>query len=163
MRLGPTDSETRVNADDHVALRLWLRLLTCSNLIEKQLRTRLRVEFESTLPRFDLLSQLEREPDGLTMGALSQRMMVSGGNVTGLVTQLQNAGLVIRIPHPDSGRTFIAKLTPKGRRQFNVMATAHEAWVMEMFGDLSQKDIADLMDSLSQLKRSVAAHTTWEA
>ena len=79
-----SDSETRARQDDHIALRLWLRLLTCTNLIETQLRSKLRTDFDTTLPRFDLLAQLDREPQGLTMGVLSRRMMVSGGNVTGL-------------------------------------------------------------------------------
>jgi len=152
------DSETRANSDDHVALRLWLRLLTCSNLIENNLRTRLRTDFESTLPRFDLLAQLEREPNGLTMGALSDRLMVSGGNVTGLVNQLTKSGLVSRVKHPDSGRTFIVKLTPRGRKNFGTMAKAHETWIKEMFEDVSSKEIQVLMRSLSALKQSVAEH-----
>ena len=152
------DSETRANPDDHIALRLWLRLLTCSNLIEGHLRSQLRIEFASTLPRFDLLSQLDREPKGLTMGELSQRMMVSGGNVTGLVTQLRDAGLVTKVAHPDSGRTFIVKLTPQGRRHFAAMARAHERWVMDMFDDVSVRDVQQLMRLLSKLKQSVSRH-----
>jgi len=152
------DSETRANPDDHVALRLWLRLLTCSNLIEANLRTRLRTDYDATLPRFDLLAQLEREPDGLTMGALTERLMVSGGNVTGLVTQLTKSGLVSRVKHPDSGRTFIVKLTPKGRKNFATMARAHETWVKEMFEGVSDKEVKVLMRSLSALKQSVAEH-----
>ena len=150
------DSETRATPDDHIALRLWLRLLTCSNLIEKKLRTKLRTEFASTLPRFDLLAQLEREPDGLSMGDLSKRLMVSGGNVTGLVSQLVDAGWVSRNALPDSGRTFITRLTPKGKRAFNKMAREHEIWVKDMFGDVSNADLDTLMHQLSVLKASVA-------
>ena len=151
---GASDSETRANKDDHIALRLWLRLLTCSNLIEGQLRSKLRTEFDSTLPRFDLLAQLEREPDGLTMGMLSERMMVSGGNVTGLVTQLQNDGYVTKSAHPDSGRTFVVALTKQGRASFRTMAAAHEGWVQDLFADLSDRQMEQLMKMLANLKAS---------
>ena len=160
MPTAATDSETRASHDDHIALRAWLRLLTCSNLIEQDLRTRLRTRFESTLPRFDLLAQLERERDGLTMGELSKRLMVSGGNVTGLVTQLVNEGHVVREPHPQSRRTFVVTLTPRGRRSFSRMAREHETWVQDLFGDLSRRDVQALLTLLGKLKSSVRSHET---
>ncbi len=156
--LTPVDAETRATPDDHIALRLWLRVLTCSNLIEGKVRGRLRSEFESTLPRFDLLAQLDREPDGLTMGELSKRMMVTGGNVTGLVSQLEQVGWVSRKAHPESGRTFITRLTPEGSSAFKNMAAAHEEWVKAMFEQVSNDDIDKLMDLLGALKVSVANH-----
>ncbi len=149
-----SDSETRARQDDHIALRLWLRLLTCTNLIETQLRSKLRTDFDTTLPRFDLLAQLDREPEGLTMGVLSRRMMVSGGNVTGLVNQLLKDGYVAKTAHPDSGRTFIVTLTKAGRRTFKTMAEEHETWVQTMFADLSEKQMQQLMKSLAGLKKS---------
>ena len=149
-----SDSETRVHQDDHIALRLWLRLLTCTNLIETQLRSRLRTEFDTTLPRFDLLAQLDREPDGLTMGMLSKRMMVSGGNVTGLVNQLLKDGYITKTAHPDSGRTFVVSLTKSGRAVFKAMAEEHEAWVQGMFAQLSEEQMQQLMTSLAGLKKS---------
>lgn len=157
------DSETRATKDDHIALRLWLRLFTCSNLVEGHLRSQLRIDFESTLPRFDLLSQLEREPEGLTMGVLSDRMMVSGGNVTALVNQLTKSGLVSRVAHPNSGRTFIVKLTAKGKKHFDTMAKSHESWVIDMFDGLSGAEIKTLMKGLAKLKQSVAQHRTNDA
>jgi len=94
------DLETRVTDEDHQALKLWLRLLACTNLVETDVRGRLRTEFGITLPRFDLMAQLERNPDGLKMNELSQRLMVSGGNVTGLTDQLEKEGLVVRMDDP---------------------------------------------------------------
>ena len=82
-------------------------------------RSRLRQEFDTTLPRFDLLAQLERTPDGLTMRELSQRLMVTGGNVTGITDQLEAEGLVVREAHPSDRRSFTVKLTASGRRQFD--------------------------------------------
>jgi DNA-binding MarR family transcriptional regulator len=89
--------DTRLTEDHHDSLRLWLRLLTCTSLIENQVRKSLATQFKTTLPRFDLMAQLERTPDGLQMGELSRRMLVTGGNVTGIVDQLERAGLIARI------------------------------------------------------------------
>ena len=149
------DSESRLNDDDHLALKLWLRVLTCTNLIESQLRGRLRESFKSTLPRFDLLSQLERNPKGLTMGELSSLMMVSGGNVTGLVTQLVKEELVSRTPLESDRRTFLVKLTARGKRHFSKMAKAHESWIVEMFSSMNHDQQEVLMESLGMLKNSV--------
>ena len=105
------DSESRIQDDDHLALKLWLRLLTCTNMVEGALRQNLRQSFDSTLPRFDLLAQLDRHPEKLTMGELSRLMMVSGGNVTGLVRQLEEEGLVNRVPLKTDRRTYLVGLT----------------------------------------------------
>jgi DNA-binding MarR family transcriptional regulator len=151
------DHETRLHEDDHHSLKLWLRLLTCSSLIETELRGALRETFNTTLPRFDFLAQLERVPDGLTMGALSQRMMVSGGNVSGIATQLVKEGLVDRSPVPDNRRTFIVKLTPKGKRTFRKMAEEHEGWVIGMLGHLESDEVDQLMTLLARVKQGAIA------
>lgn len=140
-------------------LRLWLRLLSCTNLIESAVRTRLRETFEVTLPQFDLLAALEREPDGLTMGALSRRLMVSNGNVTGITERLVAEGLVAREPSPSDRRAFLVKLTPAGRRAFLAMAMVHEGWIADFFDDLPGDDIEALMGLLGKVKRAVHAKT----
>ncbi|EED36307.1 MarR-family transcriptional regulator [Luminiphilus syltensis NOR5-1B] len=155
--LATLDHESRIAADDHQSIRLWLRLLTCTNLIEKRLRSRLREEFDTTLPRFDFLAQLERASDGLTMGELSARMMVSGGSVSGLATQLESEGLISREPVPENRRTFCVRLTRQGKRRFSEMATQHELWVMEMLGCLNASEVDDLMASLKRLKSCITA------
>jgi len=149
------DHETRLQEDDHHSVKLWLRLLTCSSMIETALRTALRESFDTTLPRFDLLAQLERSPDGLTMGQLSQRMMVSGGNVSGIASQLVKEGLIDRNPVPDNRRTFIVKLTPKGRRFFRKMAEQHEQWVISMLGQLESDEVEQLMGLLQRVKQGL--------
>jgi DNA-binding MarR family transcriptional regulator len=147
------DLETSVSESDHHSLRLWLRLLTCTSLIEARLRTRLREEFATTLPRFDLLAQLERAPEGLTMGELSRRMMVSGGNATGIVTQLVSEGLVDRAALPHNRRTFIVRLTEQGRAFFTRMAREHETWVIDLLGHLEAREVDDLMVLLARVKQ----------
>ncbi|MFV0276466.1 MAG: MarR family winged helix-turn-helix transcriptional regulator [Parahaliea sp.] len=147
------DHETRLHEDDHHSIKLWLRLLTCSSLIESRLRTALRETFDITLPRFDFLAQLERVPDGLTMGELSRRMMVSGGNISGIATQLVNEGLVERNPLPDNRRTVKVKLTPKGASVFARMAEEHEQWVIGLLGHLDSKEVEQLMGLLGRVKR----------
>lgn len=150
-----TDHETRLVESDHHSLKLWLRLLTCSSLIEKKLRDELRLSFDMTLPRFDFLAQLERAPDGLTMGELSKRMMVSGGNISGIATQLADQGLIERCQVPNNRRTFIVTLTQKGRDEFETIAKAHERWVIEMLGQLAQDDVSQLMNLLLKVKNTV--------
>ncbi|HEV8315285.1 MarR family winged helix-turn-helix transcriptional regulator [Piscinibacter sp.] len=151
-----TDVESRVSNDHHQALKLWLRLLACTTRVEGVVRNRLRREFATTLPRFDLLAQLEREPDGLTMGELSQRLMVTGGNVTGVTDQLEAEGLVTRAPHPSDRRAFSVQLTPAGRRQFRRMASVHEQWVIELFAGWDADEKNQVYALLAGLKRHLA-------
>ncbi len=151
-----SDHETRATAEDRSALRLWLRLLTCTNLIEGHIRTHLRSDFDITLPRFDLMAQLERHPEGLKMGELSKRMMVTGGNVTGITDQLVDEGLVVREDNLKDRRAYIIKLTPAGRKVFKQMAEAHEKWILELFSGLSEKDVGTLYKLLAQLKQHVS-------
>jgi len=149
---GQPDAETRAQAGDHMALRLWLRLLACTNLIEAPLRTRLREQFSGSLPRFDLMAQLDREPGGMKMRDLSQRLMVTGGNVTGLTDRLVAEGLVRRREDPTDRRATTVALTAEGRRQFRAMARAHESWVAEIFAGLTAAQQAQLFELLGSLK-----------
>lgn len=142
--------------DSKAALRLWLRLLACSNLISGELRTRLRSHFDATLPRFDLLAQLDRAPDGLSMGELSRRLMVSNGNVTGVTDRLLTEGWVTRVAAEHDRRSQIVRLTPRGRDAFAEMAAEHEAWVSECFSGLSTEEMNDLTRLLGRLRESVA-------
>ena len=152
----PVDLESRTTRDDHLSLRLWLRLLACTNLVGARTRSRLRSEFATTMPRFDLLAQLERSPEGLRMSDLSQRLMVTGGNVTRIVDQLVDDGWVLRTASPDDRRSYTVRLTPKGRRAFTAMALRHEEWIVEMFGALSGKERAHLYALLAKLKAHAA-------
>ena len=151
----PIDRESQASRDDHEALRLWLRLLTCTSLMEASVRAELRRDFDCTLPRFDLMAQLERHPEGLRMGELSKRLMVTGGNVTGITDQLVREGLVTRAAPPDDRRAFVVRLTPAGRRQFLRMAESHEAWVVKLVAGLAAPERRQLFELLAKLKRSV--------
>jgi len=146
------DMEARAHSEHPEALRLWLRLLTCTQIVEKQVRSRLRDRFETTLPRFDLMAQLERAPEGLKMNELSRRMMVTGGNVTGITDQLVAEGLVERIDVEGDRRAYRVRLTARGRKLFNDMARQHEGWIVEAFSGLSDKDIATLHRLLGKVK-----------
>ncbi len=146
------DIEARAHSEHPEALRLWLRLLTCTQLVEKQVRSMLRERFDTTLPRFDLMAQLERAPAGLKMNELSRRMMVTGGNVTGITDQLVAEGLVERIDVAGDRRAYRVRLTAKGRKQFHEMARQHEDWIVEAFSGLSEKDIATLHRLLGKVK-----------
>ena len=152
-----SDGETRVREDHHDSLRLWLRLLSCSTLIENHIRQRLQGEFATTLPRFDLMAQLERCPEGLKMGELSKRMMVTGGNVTGITDLLEKEGLVVRVIDSRDRRAFRVKLTPGGQRLFKKMAAEHERWIVELLNGLPSRGKQQLADLLHDLK----IHVGW--
>ena len=153
----PLDAETKVAerpADHEAELRLWLRLLTCTTLIEGEVRRRLREAFDVTLPRFDLMAQLDKAPNGMTLGELSQRMMVSNGNVTGLAERLVEQGLLDRRASPTDRRAQLVSLTAEGRRVFRGMARTHEDWIAGIFAGLSGDDIETLMHLLAKTKGS---------
>jgi DNA-binding MarR family transcriptional regulator len=147
------DLEMSTGVDSHMGLRLWLRLLTTTNLVQTELRKRLRNEFNTTLPRFDLMAQLERHPEGLKMSELSRRLMVTGGNVTGLTDQLEKEELVVRDADPADRRAYTVRLTPNGRILFDRMARAHEQWVVELLGGLPLADKARMHQKLGRLKQ----------
>jgi DNA-binding MarR family transcriptional regulator len=149
------DPETRLAAGDHEALRLWLRLFTVSTMVERTIGAHLKREFGSSLPRFDLLAQLERAPDGLRMAALSERLLVTGGNVTFLVNSLEAEGLVARRRAPEDGRSWIVALTPEGRRAFDRMARAHERWIDRLFRTLAPRERTQLHALLGTLKSGI--------
>ena len=144
--------EARSVSDDHLSLRLWLRLLACSTDIETEIRKRLRTQFGITLARFDYLAQLHRHPDGLRMSALSRYLMVTGGNVTGLTDELEKDGMVQRDAEPGDRRSVRVALTPKGRKVFERMASEHEGWVVELFGGVAEADRHQLYDLLGRLR-----------
>ena len=144
------DHEFRAHADQHASLRLWLRLLSCTKRVEDKIRQKLRESFDITLPRFDLMAQLERHPDGLTMGELSRRMMVTGGNITTIVDQLEKEKLVVREVGVNDRRSFTVKLTQAGRDAFADMAIAHESWVADLFEGLSVSQQSELYTLLGR-------------
>lgn len=154
------ESKARERRHDHKAeLRLWLRLLALGNLVEGEIRRRLRARFDVTLPRFDLMTQLERAEEGMILSEISKRMMVTNGNLTGLVEALVVSGHVERRRSPKDGRSQVIRLTPLGRRDFARMAAEHADWIAAFFADLDPCDIDALMPLLDKTKRSVLRAT----
>lgn len=152
------DRETKASerpGDHKDELRLWLRMLTCSTLIETEIRNRLREEFKTTLPRFDLMAQLDKSVVGMTVGEVSQRLMVSNGNVTAVVAGLVTDGLVDKRSAPQDRRVQILTLTAQGRKVFRTMAECHEDWIAELFAGLDQPAIAQLFRLLGDTKTSL--------
>lgn len=148
--------------DGKRSLRLWLRLLTCATRIEQTVSQRLRDEFGSTLPRFDMLSALDRAGEaGLTMGEAAGMLMVSNGNVTGLAQRLKADGLIEAMAGTDR-RVQRVRLTPLGQTSFTVMAAAHEHWIEALFADLTASEADELTGLLERTKRSLHATTLEE-
>ncbi len=153
MILPVADPETRLHGEDHEALRLWLRLFTCTTMVERVVDGSLKREFRSSLPRFDLLAQLYRHPDGLRMGELSERILTTNGNVTWLVAALEEEGLVRRRVAPDDRRAVVVRLTAAGRRHFSAMARAHEALIIRLFAGLTATERRSMHTLLGTVKQ----------
>jgi DNA-binding MarR family transcriptional regulator len=149
--------EAGISPDDHQAIRLWLRLLACSTQIEQSIRTLLRSQFGTTLPRFDYLAQLSRHPQGLRMSALSSHLMVTGANVTGLTDQLVGEGWVERLNDPSDRRALIVRITPAGQAWFDRMAVEHEKWLLQLLGGLNSREMAQLYELLGRLRKGIPA------
>ena len=150
------DRESALASDTKLELKVWLRLLTCTTLIERDVRQNLRERFDTTIARFDLLSQLDRAPKGLTMGELSSRLMVTNGNVTGLTDALVREGLVSRAPEPGDRRSLRIRLTAAGKQFFDAMTPVHERWIDRLMAGLTRAEMAHLLELLGKLKQSLA-------
>lgn len=135
------------------ALRAWLRILTIAQMIQKEIRARFRREFQTTLPRFDVLAALARVPEGQTMGEISRWLLVSNGNITGIIARLAEDELVTRSRSPDDRRVHLVRLSRKGEAEFRRQSRAHEQWIHELLGDFEPDDAA----ALERLTRSVKA------
>lgn len=145
------------NSGSKNRLRLWLRLLKTTNLIEDELRRRLRNEFDSTLPRFDVMSALDRNPDGLKMSEISRLLQVSNGNVTGIVDRLVEDGFAERRNVPNDRRASRVHLTDKGRLEFLSYAGAHEQWVDELLGRMDDQEVTTLFTLLDKVLKEDTA------
>jgi DNA-binding MarR family transcriptional regulator len=149
--------EARAGHDDHLSLRLWLRLLACSTQVENEVRQRLRERFGMSLARFDYLAQLHRHAEGLRMSTLSRYLMVTGGNVTALTDELEREGLVQRDSDPEDRRSWRLRMTAAGRKAFERIAREHERWVIELFSGLDAPQKQALYEGLGCLRVRMAA------
>ncbi len=153
---GSSSAELKTEAQPtKEALRVWLRALTLTNMVEQRVRTRLREEYEVTLPRFDVMAALYNLPEGVSMGDISRWLMVSNGNVTGIAERLEREGLVHRHPRPEDRRSQLVRLTDTGRTAFEAMAGDHEEWIATMLWGLSEEDVEQLYYLLGKAKQSV--------
>ena len=146
----------RVAADDKARLRLWVRLLRLSRSVESELRERLKTNFDTTLPRFDVMAALWRAPGGMMMSELSRFLLVSNGNVTGIVDRLVADDLVIRAAREGDRRASVVQLTAAGREAFAAMADAHAEWIDELLGGIAPADAETVADTLAMFR------STWE-
>ena len=149
------DIETRINDSSSEDLRLVLRQAAFNNLIQNELRNRLRLQFDMTSPRYDLLAQLSTEAQGLKMGELSERLMVSNGNITAISLQLEKAGLISRTTNRQDRRSTFIKMTAKGKKIFAKMEAAYNQWVEELLSELSKQSKERLYSSLDDGKQAV--------
>jgi DNA-binding MarR family transcriptional regulator len=138
--------------DRKARLRLWIRLLRASRFIEGVTRERFKGEFNATLPRFDVMAALYRKPDGMLMSEIARFLIVSNGNVTGIVDRLVSEGYVARSQRNGDRRTSFITLTRRGRTAFAAMAAAHETWIDELLGGVSARDAEQLSVKLKSFR-----------
>jgi DNA-binding MarR family transcriptional regulator len=136
-------------------LRLWIRLLRATRAIEAELRERLRVQFSMTLPQFDVMAALAREEDGMTMTNLSRALMVSNGNVTGIIDRLAAENYVVRQAPAEDRRSFIVRLTAKGAARFDTVAAGHEEWVNKLLSDFGAEQMESLISHFDGLAERI--------
>ncbi|MGI3171071.1 MarR family winged helix-turn-helix transcriptional regulator [Pseudooceanicola sp. C21-150M6] len=134
-------------------LRLWLQMLKAVRHVEGVLRERLRSGYDTTLPRFDVLAALHARPVGMKMSELSQHLIVSNGNVTGVVDRLVADGLAERHSLASDRRAIVVQITDKGRALMDDMAAAHLTWINEMFGAISEADAARGMSIMLDIRQ----------
>ncbi|WP_337188162.1 MarR family transcriptional regulator [Phenylobacterium sp.] len=139
------------------ALRLWLRLLTSTRFVEKRIQALMRDQ-DTTLPRFDALAALSRNPEGVTMGELSRRLLVSNGNVTGIITRLEEEGLVAREPLETDRRTYVTRITPTGEADLQRVLPLHEDLIDSMFSDMTSAEMEVLITLLDKVRASLKRH-----
>ncbi len=151
------DLETRINDSSSEDLKLVLRLTAFNNLIQNELRNRLRLQFDMTAPRYDLLAQLSTDSQGLKMGELSERLMVSNGNITAISLQLEKAGLISRTTNRQDRRSTFIKMTTKGKKTFAKMEIAYNQWISELLNKLPEQSKANLYKSLNDGKEAVSS------
>lgn len=157
MRKKKTESDLPVHSSSApLDLRLWVRLLGCAKIIEKRLRRNFQEQFDTTLPRFDVMASLYRVPEGQNMGSLSKSLLVSNGNVTSIVRQLQEQGMLIACPDPADNRSSILSLTPQGKAHFKKLADAHHGWVRDALREFPLDQQEHLLVLLTDLKSSLS-------
>ena len=163
MRTAATDDHDRYQPHTKQSLRLWLRLLDTATFVEKNVRSYLKTNCDSTLPRFDVLAALDRAGEPLTMSELSQRLLVSNGNVTGVIARLVDDGFVVRETDLADRRTQRVSLSSRGRRHFSSMANAHEALIDRVFADVTDVEMERLLKLLTKLNKSIHQRLTEES
>jgi DNA-binding MarR family transcriptional regulator len=150
------DRESAAHSDNRLQLRVWFRLLTVFKMIEGKLRTRLRTKFDVSIPHFDVLAILDARKEPMTMGELSAGLMVTTGNVTGIVDTMIEEGLVTRSPNPADRRSHLIQITPVGHKMFSSIAPALAKWFEEAMSSMSKAEIVLLLELLGKFKKSAS-------
>jgi len=140
------------DADSKARLRLWIRLLRATRMVEARTRERLKTQYNVTLPRFDVMAALYRKPDGMLMSEISRFLLVSNGNVTGIVDRLASDGFVVRSQRDGDRRTSFVRLTAKGRAAFADMSAAHESWIDTLLGGVTAREAEQLSTKLKSFR-----------
>ena len=152
-------STARGDTDSKARLRLWIRLLRATRIVEAQTRELFKERFNVTVPRFDVLAALYRKPEGMLMSEISRFLLVSNGNVTGIVDRLVSDGFVVRSQRNGDRRTSFVRLTTAGRAAFAEMSAAHEGWIDRLFGAVSEREAEQISAKLRSFRSDWESET----
>jgi len=149
------ESSTSSKTRSKQTLRLWLRLFSCQSMIEDRIRTLLRNQHGITLPQFDVLAELENVDRSLTMTELSKLLVVSNGNITGVIDRLERDQFLTRIRSEKDRRVQHIRLTSQGKARFLKIAAEHEQWVAQLLSDINPKEVDQMIELLKNTKESI--------
>ena len=139
--------------------RTWLSLVRCFSSIERVLMQHFADEYNSSLPRYDVLTALALSPGGLTMGELASMLMVTKGNITGVVRRLKTDGLVRKVTSKVDRRVQSVTISAKGKRLWDKMHADYDRIISEILSGQSNKDLRALARFLEQTRVAVLKQT----
>jgi DNA-binding MarR family transcriptional regulator len=133
------------------AVGLWVRLAKCYALVLREVRDA-PGNSALTLAQFDVLAQLLRHPEGMTPGDLSEALLVTAGNITGLVDRLEAQDLVTKRTAKDDARVRIVRLTARGKRLAVREVARHERLLSRVFSDLRVDEQLEISETLDRMR-----------
>lgn len=146
-----SSAEANLSRRQKAETRFWLQILNVHHLIYNDLNARLINESGLSIAKFDVLAQLYRFPEGISMGALSKKLKVTNGNVSGLVTRLEADGYVRRSVEPNDRRSFRASITPVGKAVFEKAMAKHQTEIGRKLSRIPLEAIEAMTGDLKQI------------
>ncbi|HEY0871044.1 MAG TPA: MarR family transcriptional regulator [Acidothermaceae bacterium] len=136
----------------------WLALIRTHARLWDQVEAQMRHDSGLTLPRYDVLMQLDRSGGRLRLTELASSVVLSPSGLSKLLDRMEASELLRREPDPTDARSTLARLTPRGRLLVRKARQTHHAWLQKAFGDaLNERDVADLTRIMTRLDAQISS------